>query len=374
MEAIERVVDGGQYVMGEEVEAFEQELALFTGAKYAIGCGSGSDALSLSLQAADVGPGDEVLCPAFSFFSTASSIARLGAHPVFVDIHPQSLNMDLEATKEIVSECTRLKALLPVDLFGRVAQIDGFVNLGEEIGVPVIEDAAQAIGARDGELASAGTKARMGCISFYPSKNLGALGEGGAILTADEAVAERLRNLRTHGQSAPNHFTELGFNSRLDALQAAILRVKLQALPEWLRARKEVASYYDAKLSEAGALPWGSMLSQAELPLLYPPTPPKPAQSAHHQYTIQVLPEVREALRSRLSQRGIETAIYYAVGLHEQPALAKHGRTPRPLTITDEATRSVMSLPCHPGINSDARSRVMAALVEEVKDLVQLIR
>ena len=369
MDAIGRVVDGGHYVLGEEVEAFENELAGYTGAQYAVGCGSGSDALLLSLQAANVGAGDEVICPAYSFFATAGAIARLGASPVFVDIEADSLNLNPELAQEAASRCQRLRALLPVDIFGRIANIEKFTRLGDEIGVPVIEDAAQALGALDEDAMAAGTRARMGCISFYPTKNLGALGEAGVILTSDAETASRLRALRSHGQTHPNHFSELGFNSRLDALQAAILRVKLRRLPIWLHAREEVAATYDRLLSQAGALPSDHLIQEAEIPILYPGRPTQPAKSAHHQYTIRVAPEMREALRLRLAYRGIETGVYYPSGLHEQPALSKLGQVPLPLSETETATRQVLSLPCHPGVDAPARERVIQTLIEEVNTL-----
>ena len=368
-EAIERVVDGGNYVLGDEVEAFERELADFTGAGHAIGCGSGSDALFLALQASGVGPGDEVICPAYSFVATAGAIARLAARPVFVDVEPASLNLDPEATRRAARACPRLRALLPVDIFGQVARLDDFLALGDEVGVPVIEDAAQALGALDERAAAAGTRVRMGCISFYPTKSLGALGEGGMILTNDADLKSRLRSLRAHGQSTPDQFTELGINSRLDALQAAVLRVKLRALPGWLRARKGIAADYDALLAEAGAVPSDQPIENAALPLLYPSSPAAPAQPAHHQYTVRVLPGARDALRDGLASRGIETAVYYPVGLHQQPSLAKVGYTPFPLTNTEAATRQVLSLPCHPGLDASTRRHVIGALVEVLRSI-----
>ncbi|MFP6639663.1 MAG: DegT/DnrJ/EryC1/StrS family aminotransferase [Myxococcota bacterium] len=364
MEVIERVVDGGNYVLGEEVEAFERELADFTGARYAISCGSGSDALFLALQASGVGPGDEVICPAFSFFATAGAIARLGARPVFVDVEPASLNLDPEAARRAARGCQRLRALLPVDIFGQVARIDDFLALGNEVGVPVIEDAAQALGALDQRAAAAGTRARMGCLSFYPTKTLGALGEGGMILTNDPDLKSRLQSLRSHGQSALNRYTELGVNSRLDALKAAVLRVKLRVLPDWLRAQKEIAADYDALLAEAGAAPSDQPFGKTPLPLLYPSSPATPAESAHHQYTVRVLPDARGALRTGLARRGIETAIYYPVGLHQQPSLTKLGYTPFPLTNTEAATRQVISLPSHPGLDASTRRHVIDTVVE----------
>ena len=371
MVAIEKVVRSGRYALGEEVEAFEKELSSYTGAKHAVGCGSGSDALLLALQAANVGPGDEVICPAYSFFSTASVIARLGASPVFVDVDPESLNLSPELTRRASRECDRLRALLPVDIFGRVGAIKAFTDLGEEIGVPVIEDAAQALGARDEDGMAAGTRTQMGCISFYPTKNIGAMGEAGVILTSDTETADRLRALRNHGQTLPNHFSDLGINSRLDAIQAAILRVKLRKLPEWLAAREDVAASYDRLFSEAGALSSERKLEEAEIPMLYPARPAHPAQPAHHQYTIRVAPEIREALRLKLTFRGIETGIYYPMGLHEQPALSKMGRCPLPLPETETATRQVLSLPCHPGVDASARARVVEGVVDEIKALCQ---
>lgn len=368
-EAVQRVLDGGSYVLGDEVEAFEQEMADFTGAPYAVSCGSGSDALFLALMASGIGPGDEVICPAFSFFATASSIARLGARPVFVDVESESLNLDPEAARRVSVDCQRLRAFVPVDLFGWVARMDDFLAIGKEFNASVIEDAAQSLGSRDERGASAGTRSQMASISFYPSKVLGALGDGGMILTGDLEMASRLRSLRSHGQSTPNRFSELGINSRLDALQAAALRVKLKELPVWLAAREQIAAGYDSALAASGALPADRSIHDAELPLLYPRSPAAPARSNHHQYTVRVMPEIRDALRAGLARRGIETAIYYPAGLHQQPSLSKVSHTPYPLVQTERAIQQVLTLPSHPGLNEGDCQYVIESLIELLRSL-----
>jgi dTDP-4-amino-4,6-dideoxygalactose transaminase len=243
--AVDRVFESQVFVLGPEVEAFEREIAAYCEARFAVGCGSGSDALLLALQAIGVGPGDDVICPAFTFFATASSVARLGARPVFADIDPATFCLAPEATRAAAKRCARLRAIVTVDLYGRSADLAALGAIARELGVPLVEDAAQAIGARDASGRRAGGAALVACFSFYPSKNLGGAGEGGLLTTDDEALAQRLARLRVHGSSRRYVHEELGMNARLDALQAAVLRVKLRHLDAWNAARRRHAAAYD---------------------------------------------------------------------------------------------------------------------------------
>jgi dTDP-4-amino-4,6-dideoxygalactose transaminase len=361
--AMARVIDSGRFVLGEELEAFEHELAAYVGARAAVGCGSGSDALLLALMACDVGPGDEVIVPAYTFFASASAIARLGARPVFADIDPDSFAMDADHARRLAAGCKRLRAILPVHLFGRAGDVDGYLSLASELGVPVIEDAAQSIGARDASGAKVGSRAHLSCWSFYPTKNLGALGDGGMVTAHDRSLAERITALRSHGAHAAYQHEEVGINSRLDALQAAVLRVKLRHLEAWTKARAENAAYYDGAFAQAGASTSTQTLDDACLPLLTPAPLPFPARCVYHQYVVRVPGARRDALANDLRERGIETGIYYPVGLHQQPSLAIPGQRHAGLTATEAATRETLALPVHPELNRDARTRVAEEMI-----------
>ncbi len=226
--AIRGVLETQRFIMGPEVSSLEEEIASYCDARFAIGCASGSDAILLALMALDIGRGDEVICPSYTFFATAGSIARLGAVPVFADIDPETYNVDLESVRQAASRCKRLKAIMPVHLYGQTVDMSAFLALGEELGVPIIEDAAQAIGSRDSDGKPAGSRGLIGCFSFFPSKNLGSFGDAGILTTNDADLAERLSILRLHGSKPKYYHKIIGLNSRLDAIQAAILRVKLR--------------------------------------------------------------------------------------------------------------------------------------------------
>ncbi|MCP4037553.1 MAG: aminotransferase class I/II-fold pyridoxal phosphate-dependent enzyme, partial [bacterium] len=225
--AIQRVLDAQHFIMGPEVQGLEEEIANYCDTAFAIGCGSGSDALLLALLALDIGPGDQVICPTYTFFATAGAIARLGAEPVFADIDPETFNVTAATLRAAASRCRKLKAIIPVHLFGQAAPIDEILALGGELEVPIIEDAAQAIGTRDSKGRRVGSQSELACFSFFPSKNLGGYGDGGIITTRDESLAEKIRVLRVHGGKPKYYHGVVGVNSRLDSLQAAILRVKL---------------------------------------------------------------------------------------------------------------------------------------------------
>lgn len=360
--AIAGVLDSQRFIMGPEVEALEREVAAYAGTSYAVACASGSDALLLALTAVGVGPGDEVLCPSYTFFATAGAIWRLGARPVFCDIEPGGYNVDPQRMREVAAGCRRLKVLLPVDLFGRVADLGAILALGQEFGVPVIEDAAQAIGARDASGARAGSRAAIGCFSFFPSKNLGAFGDGGIVTTGDALLAERMAILRLHGSKPKYYHRLVGFNSRLDALQAAVVRVKLRHLDAWTKRRQENAAWYDAVFARAGAATSGG--PAGTLALWTPrPTPP-PASHIYNQYVLRVPGELRDPLREELARRKIGSEIYYPLGLHQQECFAELGHREGDLPETEAAARETLAVPVYPELAPAQREHVAETVVD----------
>jgi len=351
-EALRRVLESQRFVLGPEVEALEREIAEYCDVPFAIGCASGSDALLLAMLALGVETGDEVLCPAYTFFSTAGSIARLGARPVFADIDPSTYNLDLESTRKAAARCTRLKALLPVHLFGQACDVEGTLALAEELGVPVVEDAAQAIGAEDAQGFRCGSRGEIGCFSFFPSKNLGGFGDGGILTTRSPELAARLRALRVHGVEHGYRHAVVGLNSRLDAIQAAVLRVKLRHLDAWTAARQANAAAYDTAFGSAGGLP-----------VTGPRPAPRPARHIYNQYVIRVPAALRDALRSTLEARGIGTAIYYPLGLHEQACFSELGYQHGDLPETEAAAAETLALPVYPELSGEQRAQVVSSIV-----------
>jgi dTDP-4-amino-4,6-dideoxygalactose transaminase len=361
--ALERVFETQVFILGPEVEALEREIADYCETRFAVGCSSGSDALLLALQALDVGPGDEVVCPSFTFFATAGSVARLGATPVFVDIDPATCALDPDATRRAAAQCRRLRAIVPVHLYGRAADLDALLAVADERGVPLVEDAAQAIGARDTSGRRVGGRGRVACFSFYPSKNLGGVGEGGMLTTDDAALAERLARLRVHGSSRRYVHEELGMNARLDALQAAVLRVKLLHLESWNEARRRHAAAYDAAFAKAGAAPGSNPSRTGGLALCTPAPTARPALHVHHQYVVRVPAARREALRTHLASRGVASDVYYPVGLHQQRCFSV-ARAGSPLTETERAAAEVLALPIFPELQDAQREHVVASVLE----------
>jgi dTDP-4-amino-4,6-dideoxygalactose transaminase len=345
-EAVGRVLDSQQFILGEDVRRLEEELAAYTRARHAVGCGSGSDALLLALLALDVKAGDEVVTTPFTFFATAGAIARTGARPVFADIEPRTYNIDPARVEEVLSERTR--AVMPVHLYGQCAETDGIMRVAEARGVPVIEDAAQAIGADDAGGRRAGSVGSIGCFSFYPTKNLGAAGEAGLLTTNDDSLAERLRRLRVHGGATEYHHDEVGFNSRLDTLQAAVLRVKLPHLDTWSDARRERAATYTRMLSEAGL---DSVVT--------PPYVQPGARHIFHQYVIRVDASRRDALIAHLKSNGVGTKIYYPVPLHLQPCFAYLGHEEGDFPESERAARETLALPMYPELTREQQEYVV---------------
>lgn len=340
--AVRRVLASQQFILAREVEGFEREVAAYTGAVHAVACASGSDALLLALMALDVGPGDEVITSPFTFFSTAGSIHRLGARPVFADIESDTMNLDPQAVAGRISSRTR--AIIPVHLYGRLSKIEELVGMAANCRIPVVEDAAQALGACLGGR-MAGTFGAVGCYSFYPTKNLGGAGDGGMLVTGDTRLADRLRRLRTHGSKRRYYHSEVGLNSRLDEIQAAILRVKLKCLDGWNLARRRHAAFYTRALRGAVQVP----------------APAPEGSHIYHQYTIRV-PD-RDALRRRLAERGIETAVYYPLPLHLQECFAYLGHREGDFPQAEAAAREVLSLPLYPELSGEEREYVASAVL-----------
>ena len=348
MEAVTSVMESQRFVLGPEVEQLEKEISDYLGCRFAVACASGTDALVLALMAAGVGTGDEVITTPFTFVATASAIVRAGATPVFVDIDPATYNIDPESVSRAVTSRTR--AIIPVHLFGLAAEMEPLMDLAQRQGLSVIEDAAQAIGATyHGQ--NAGTIGAMGCFSFFPSKNLGGAGDGGIIATNDAKHADRLRLLRVHGSRQKYQYEILGTNSRLDALQAAILRVKLRHLEEWTEQRR----YNAARYRELFA---GSM---AEMPVVLP-YESKGTRHVYNQFTVRC--SDRDALREHLQRQGIPTEIYYPYPLHLQPAFAYLGYKHGSLPYAETAAREVLSLPIYPELTAVQRSMVVSQVTE----------
>jgi dTDP-4-amino-4,6-dideoxygalactose transaminase len=347
--AVMGVLESQHFILGEEVRLFEQEMAALLEAPHAVGCASGTDALILAMMAAGIGPGDEVITTPFSFVATAGSIAHLGALPVFVDIDPHSFNLDPAGIDAVITPRTR--AILPVHLFGLPADMDPILLLAKQRGLVVIEDAAQAIGARyRGQ--SVGTIGAFGCFSFFPSKNLGGAGDGGLISSMDAERAARLRLLRVHGSSKKYHHDILGTNSRLDALQAAILRVKLKHLDVWTRGRRARASHYEALFAQRNLTPF-VQLPSAGSPDFY---------HVYNQFTIRCAQ--RDDLREFLKRAEIPAEIYYPGCLHLQPAFAYLGYQPGRFPTAERASAEVLSLPVYPELQAAQQEIVVRTIAE----------
>ncbi len=350
-----RVVDGGQYVLGDPVDRFERDFARTLGTVHAVGCNSGTDALVLALAALGLGSGDRVVCPAFSFFATASAIARVGATPVLADVDPLDANLDPSSAAAAAAAVGGVSAFVIADLYGRCAEVSKVRALAARGGARVIEDAAQAIGALDADGRTAGSRADVGCFSLYPTKNLGALGDGGVVVTDDAECAGAMRRLRSHGVDATGRHADIGLNSRLDTLQAAWLGVKLAWLDKWNEARRSHAAGYRDRFESA--------LGDPERVGLRLPRPDRgDERSVAHQYVVRVPAERRAALRRYLDERGIASAIYYDTPLHREPALARIAETPVPLIESEHAAATGLALPVHPMLSPDDLDRVTTAV------------
>ena len=346
IDAVNRVLDSQHFILGPIVEAFEAEIAQYVGAKFAIGCGSGSDALLLALMALGLGSDDEVITTPFTFGATADSIARLGARPVFVDIHPETFNLDERQLEAAVTHRTR--AIMPVHLFGLPSNMNVILEIARRQKIPVVEDAAQAIGSKwcGRGIGALGT---FGCFSFFPSKNLGGAGDGGMITTNDPELAQAVRTLRAHGSRRKYHYEVIGMNSRLDALQAAILRVKLRHLDQWTECRRRNADRYHELAAECGL--------QERISL---PCAGNDGCHVYNQYTIRA--PHRDELLAYLGEHGISTEIYYPNPLHLEPAFGYLRYSVGAFPQAEIACREVLSLPVYPELTEEKQQRVVAAI------------
>jgi len=396
-EAVDRVLESQYFIMGPEVSAFEEDVAAYCGADYAIGCASGSDALLLSLMALDVGPGDAVITTPYTFFATAGAISRLGAVPIFIDIDPVSYNMDPEKLRDFLEgshplrhkfnlEELNLKAVIPVHLYGQMADMDPIMELAREHGLYVIEDAAQAIGA-EYKGRRAGSIGDLGCFSFFPSKNLGAYGDGGLVTAGDPELAEKLRVLRLHGAKPKYHHTMVGINSRLDAIQAAILKVKLRYLDRWSDDSRAKALAYNRMIEEAGiAGDWGELscmggcgdMGQGSCSLkekqglVYCPQetegdPAKEGRHVYHQYVIRT--GARQEIMDAFDEKNIGYSVYYPVPLHEQQCFRYLGYEADDCPVSTCASNTTLALPIYPEITAKQQAFVVEAIKEAILPL-----
>lgn len=351
--AVLRVLDTQHFVLGPEVEALEKELAAYIGVKNTIGCASGTDALLLAMMALDLKPGDEVITTPFSFFSTASCITRCGATPVFADVDPATYNIRMEAVMEKITP--RTKAVIPVHLFGQMCPLEEIRGELEKRGIALVEDCAQAIGAHrmiDGRVARSGSVGRMGCFSFFPTKNLGCYGDGGMVSVPDDAdLAQRLKSLRVHGAGATYFHEEIGINSRLDALQAAILRVRLRHLEGWNEERRIVAGRYMVLFAEKGLLD-----------TITPPVELQGGRHVYHQYVVRA--RMRDELQKYLAERGITTRVYYPLPLHLQHCFSYLGYEKGDLPVSEALADDVLALPMFPELLPEEQERI----VNEIAD------
>jgi dTDP-4-amino-4,6-dideoxygalactose transaminase len=344
--ALTRVIESQRFILGAEVERFEQRFAEYCGARYAIGCASGTDALELALMAADIGPGDEVLTVPFTFFATAGAIMSAGARPVFIDVEPDSFNIDTRQLDHVLATHPSIKAILPVHLYGGCCDMGPILELALARGIPVIEDAAQAVGA-EWQRQGAGSIGTIGCFSFFPTKNLGGFGDGGMLTTNDEDLARKLKALRIHGSFEKYIHQWSGMNSRLDALQAAVLDVKLDHLDGWNRARQRNAALYREALAGIVTMPVQ-----------------QPYQTSHVYNQFVIRCARRDELRAFLLESGVGTEVYYPLPLHLQPALSAYGYKAGDFPVSERRSKEVLALPIFAELTKDEIATV-AGLIRE---------
>jgi len=344
--AISAVIESQRFILGAGVERFEQRFADYCGARYAIGCASGTDALELALMALDIGPGDEVLTVPFTFFATAGAIMSAGARPVFIDVEPESFNLDVRQLDRALATHPAVKAILPVHLYGGCADMGPIIERAAARGIPVIEDAAQAVGA-EWLGRRAGALATVGCFSFFPTKNLGGFGDGGMLTTDDEELARKLKALRIHGSVEKYTHQWSGMNSRLDALQAAVLNVKLDHLDDWTRARQRNAALYRELLSGVVTTPAA-----------------QPYQTSHVYNQFVIRCARRDELRAFLAESGVGTEVYYPLPLHLQPALASYGHKAGDFPVSEQLAKEVLALPIFAELTEEEITTV-AGLIRE---------
>lgn len=355
-DAVQAVISRSAFVRGKEIPEFEQNLARYLQCRHAVTCANGTDALQISLMALNLQPGDEVITSPFTFFATVEVIVFLGLRPVFVDVRPDTFNMDVSQIEKAITP--RTKVLLPVHLFGQCTDMEPLLEMSRRHNLFVIEDACQAIGTvytfRDGHSAMAGTMGHLGCTSFFPSKNLGCFGDGGAIFTQDDALAARVRTIANHGSEVKYHHDRIGVNSRLDTIQAAILNVKLKYLDSYIHARQQAAARYDRLLASC---------PQLGLPIRLP-------FSSHtfHQYTLQLSENERNRVQDQLRAAGIPTMVYYPVPCHLQKALAYLGYQVGDFPVAERLARTVLSLPMHTELSENQQQYIVENLLSALSD------
>ena len=358
VEAVTQVIDSTRYIMGPEIDGLESEISAYCGTTDAVGVSSGTDALLLSLMVLDVAPGDLVLTSNFSFFATAGVVARLNATPVFVDIDPETFNIDPESLRKTLTDMDaetrkRVKAIIPVHLFGQCAEMETILNISREIDIPVIEDGAQAIGAEceiDGQKKSAGSLGDFGCFSFFPSKNLGGVGDGGIVTVNNPELTEQLRLKRVHGGEHKYYHRVIGGNFRLDPIQAAVIRVKLPHLNKWHRQRQDNADNYNELFAEAG------LISKVRTPYVEHPQSLKNPH-IYNQYVIRA--ERRDELQSFLSENEIASEVYYPLPFHLQECFLHLGGKAGDFPVSETAAKEVLALPVYPGMTGAMRETVV---------------
>ena len=349
---IQEVIDSAAFIKGAKVTSFAGHLEAYTGAKHVIPVGNGTDALQIALMALGLKPGDEVITPTFTFIATAEVVALLGLTPVVVDVEWETMNMDVESVRRAITP--RTKAIVPVHLFGQCANMEAIMALAREHNLFVVEDACQAIGAQytfaNGETRQAGTMGHIGCTSFFPSKNLGCYGDGGAIFTNDDALADKMRAIANHGCRVRYHHDEVGVNSRLDSIQAAVLDAKLPHLNEYIAARQRAATYYDE-----------AFIGNDQLLI-----PGREPHSTHvfHQYTLRVLGADRDKLREQLAERGIPSMVYYPVPLHQQKAYRDARYKDGDFPVAERLASCVLSLPMHTELDEEQLAFITSNVLE----------
>jgi dTDP-4-amino-4,6-dideoxygalactose transaminase len=362
--ALIRVAESQACILGPEVDALERELEAYLGVKHAIGVSSGTDALLMALMALGVGPGDEVIVPTFSFFATAGCVSRLNATPVFVDVDNVTFNLDPELTRTAITP--RTKAIIPVHLFGQAADMDAFMAISREFNIPIIEDAAQAIGTQTADGRRVGSIGHIGCFSFYPTKNLGAFGDGGLVTTNDDGLAVRLKQIRNHGMEPRYYHKIMGGNFRLDAMQGAVLRVKLPHLPSWHAGRRRNAELYTTLFMEAGLSSGPGVTSFGPNDAILLPKAISAGTAADHhifnQFTIRS--SHRNALRTYLAEKGIGSEIYYPVPFHRQECFATLNCDDDSFPISNCLAATVLSLPIYPELEEHHIREVVAAIAD----------
>lgn len=366
---VQEVIESQWFIGGPNVSGFEEECASYCSASHAVGCASGSDAIILALQALGVGIGDAVIVPTYTFFATAGGVHQLGAQPIFVDIDPVTYNIDIEGIRAAFAGtmAEKIKAIMPVHLFGQVADMDAINAIAAEYGVAVVEDAAQSIGSTDHQGRRAGSIGTVGTFSFFPSKNLGGFGDGGMCTTNDGELAAAIGRIRNHGMEPKYFHHEIGRNSRLDALQAAVLRVKLRHLDGWTEGRRANAKFYDEAFANAGAQTSKTPLSEGGIPLRTPEPGAPGSRHIYNQYVVRVPAEKRDAIRAALSEANIGTEVYYPLGLHAQKCFEHLGHQDEDFPQAHQAGRETIALPIYAELTDSQQSHVVESLLSALR-------